>query len=285
MRAAAQSSIFHPLAILPPAIWGGTWIALKISRLGGGEFAFARAFFGGAALLLVALALRRPLAIPRRLVPTLALMSLTFGGFFGLAFAGAERLPAALGSLLGNIAPVSTIVLAALILRERPTVRQYLGVAVAFLGVLVIAYPKLGHTGDIIAIGLMLAGAVMQSVNTLCMKHAIELDQLVVNAIQGTVGGLVILAAVAATGNLHPIEPSAPVIASLAYVAIVATAFAQLLWSRVLTLFSASAASMIIFMVPVFGHIWSWSILREPIDPIEVAGAVLVIGGMVVAAP
>jgi O-acetylserine/cysteine efflux transporter len=253
--------------------------------MGGAEFAFARAFFGGFALLLIALALRRSFAIPRRLIPTLALMTLTFAGFFGFAFAGAERLPAALGSLLGNIAPISTIVLAALILRERPMRRQYAGVGLAFLGVFIIAYPKLGHVDDIVAIAVMLLAAVMQSINTLCMKHAIALDQIAVNAIQGTAGGLVIFAVAAAAGQMHPVEPTVPVVASVLYVALVATALAQLLWSRILTLFPASTASMIIFMVPVFGHIWSWSILREPVDPFEVAGAVFVIAGMVTAAP
>ncbi|HXP92629.1 MAG TPA: DMT family transporter [Candidatus Binatia bacterium] len=285
MTAAARTSIFHPLAILPAAIWGGTWIALKISHMGGTEFAFARSFFGGIALFAVVFLLRRPVAIPRRLAPTLVLMSLTFGAFFGLAFTGAERLPAALGSLLGNIAPISTVVLASFFLHERPTIKQIAGVALAFLGVFVIAYPKLGHAGDVVAIGLMLAGALMQSVNTICMKRAIEQDQLVVNAIQCTFGGLAILAFVFATGTYRPIEPTPEVLGSIAYVAILATALANLLWSRVLTLFTASGASMIIFMAPVFGHIWSWLILREPVDPLEVAGAVLVIGGMAISTP
>ncbi len=282
---ASRSSIFHPLAILPAAIWGGTWIALKISHMGGTEFAFARSFFGGVALFALALALRRPLALPRRLLPTMILMSLTFGAFFGLAFTGAERLPAALGSLLGNIAPVSTTILAALVLRERPTRRQVCGIALAFLGVVVIAYPKLGHAGDIVAIGLMLAGALMQSVNTICMKRAIAHDQMVVNAYQCTFGGLAILAFILATGTYRPIEPTVPVLGSIAYVALLATALANLLWSRALTIFSASTASLIIFMAPVFGHVWSWLILREAIDPFEVAGAVMVISGMAISAP
>ncbi|HXF33079.1 MAG TPA: DMT family transporter [Candidatus Acidoferrales bacterium] len=285
MTAAARSSIFHPLAILPAAIWGGTWIALKISHMGGTEFAFARSFFGGVALFGVAALLGRRIAIPGRLVPTMILMSLTFGAFFGLAFTGAERLPAALGSLLGNIAPISTLVLAALFLRERPTLKQIAGIALAFAGVCVIAFPKLGHVADLVAIGLMLAGAFMQSVNTICMKRAILQDQIVVNAFQCTFGGLAILAYLFATGSFRPIEPTAPVIGSIVYVALLATALANLLWSRALTLFTASTASLIIFMAPVFGHVWSWLILHEPVDPFEVAGAAMVIAGMAVSVP
>lgn len=285
MKAVRSSSIFHPLAILPAAIWGGTWIALKISGMAGAEFAFARAFFGGLALCAVVVVLRRPIAIPRAFVPTLALMSLTFGAFFGFAFAGAERLPAALGSLLGNIAPVSTLLLAALVLRERPSVRQCAGVALAFLGVFVIAAPKLGRAGDVAAIGLMLLGAVMQSINTICMKRAIALDQLVVNALQSTFGGLAILIVLVASGRFHPVAPTPQVVGSVAYVALLATAFAQILWSRALTIFKASTASTIIFMAPVFGHVWSWLILHERVDPIEIAGAALVIGGMALGAP
>lgn len=285
MRAGTGTSIFHPLAILPAAIWGGTWIALKISHMDGTEFAFARSFFGGVALFAIALALRRRIALPRRLAPTMIGMSLTLGGFFGLAFTGAERLPAAVGSLLGNIAPISTVVLAALILHERPTIRQYAGVALAFAGVFIIAWPDLGRTGDLIAIAIMLVAAVMQSFNTIFMKQAIAEDQLVINAYQCTLGGIVILAVVAVTGLARPIAPTLAVVGSVAYVAIVATAFAQLLWSRALRIFSASGASMIIFMVPVFGHIWSWLVLRERIDPFEVAGAVLVLAGMVTSAP
>lgn len=279
----SKGSILHPLAVLPAAIWGGTWIALKISHLHGIEFAFFRAFGGGLLLFLIALAMRRPLGIPRPLVPTMIFMSLTIGGFFGFAFAGGERLSSALGSLLGNIAPVSTVILAALLLGERPTARQYAGVALAFAGIVVIALPHLGAAGDLGAIGLMLAGAVSQSFNTIYMKRAIALDQLVVNAYQFMGGGVIVCLAVWATGELQPIPATLPVAGSLLYVAVFATALANLLWSRALTLLTASAASMIIFMVPIFGHLWSWAILHEPVDPFEVAGAVLVIAGMVTA--
>jgi drug/metabolite transporter (DMT)-like permease len=176
-------------------------------------------------------------------------------------------------------------VLASIFLHERPTVRQIAGVLLAFLGVVVIAYPKLGAVNDIIAMLIMLAGAFMQSVNTICMKRAIDQDQLVINAIQCTFGGLAILAFIFATGSFRPISPTPEVLGSIAYVAILATAVANLLWSRALTLFTASGASMIIFMAPVFGHVWSWLILREAIDPFEVAGATMVIAGMAISTP
>jgi drug/metabolite transporter (DMT)-like permease len=96
------------------------------------------------AVALVAVALRRPAAISVALVPVVLIVGvLDMGGNAGFLFAR-QTGPLAVAATLSSLYPITTIVLAALLLRERLTLTHGLGIAAALAGIGLISSGSVG---------------------------------------------------------------------------------------------------------------------------------------------
>ncbi|MGH7708272.1 MAG: DMT family transporter [Vulcanimicrobiaceae bacterium] len=284
--AAANLDRFMPwlMLVTSVALWGGTWVALKIAEAGGMpplEFATMRALPAGCALLAVAVAVRAPLAGIREYWRTLLGMTVSTAFFFGLGAYGAQRLPGGLSSLLGNTAPLFIVIVAATVFRERIAARAAAGVAIGFLGVAIIALPSLsGAGGDLAGIGELLLGSFALAFNTIWSKRAAHLNPIVANAAQMLGAGLALLIVAVAAGQFPAIPARADQIVPIVYVSVCATAFASVIWLLALRSVSAAAGGSMMLLVPVFGHLWSRIFLHERIDPIELLGAAVALAGI-----
>ncbi|TAM88618.1 DMT family transporter [bacterium] len=276
------------IVLLPCALWGGTWVAVKVAEGAGmGPFAFAaaRALPAGIVLALLTALSGRWQRPPREDRAALVAMMLTTALFFGLTFLGAERLSGGLSSLLANASPLFAVVLAAVLEHERVHRNAVAGVLLGALGVGVIAIPALREApGDLLAMGIMLVGALALAFNVIAMKRASHLDPLLANAAQMTGAGIVLTVAALAFGELRAVHLDGATLWAIAYVSLVATALAYVVWSRALTVLSVARASVLLFLVPVFGHVWSWVFLHEPVVPVEVLGAAIAVAGIALAA-
>ncbi len=95
---------------------------------------------GSLALLLSGtVALRQPLAVDRRLLPVILAVGLTDTGANALFTLASARGFLSIVSVLGSLYPVVTVLLAHLVLGERISRVQRMGVAVALAGVAVVA--------------------------------------------------------------------------------------------------------------------------------------------------
>ncbi len=279
-----SGSIGILLAILPTALWGAVFVAVKeCERAGlpGLEFAAGRALPAGIVLCAIAFARTRRAFAVRKHYATLAGMAISIAAMYGITFVVARRLPVAIDALLANASPLFAVALAAVFLRERVSPLQTLGVVLGACGVAVMALPQLRSApADFWAMMAMLFGALMLAINTIFMKVAQDVDPVVANGVQMLIAGVLLLGSSAAFGE-HMIVPlQAATIAGIAYVSFAATAFGYVLWMRAVTLLTVSRVSVLLFLVPVFGLLWGWMFLRETISPIEAIGSLLVIVGI-----
>jgi len=283
---AARASV-PPLIYVAFAIWGGNWVAFKAAEGAGVpalEFAALRADRAALALLAFVLATRRSLRVPRPLTGAVAGSALTTIAFFALSYEGAIRLSGALASLLANSSPLFAVILAVTMLRERVTRENLGGLAISALGLLVIASPALvDRSFDVRGMGVVLLGSIALAFNTVYMRRAAVIDPLVGNTYQFIGAGIALTAIAAAFGTLRPVPPVVPAWASLLYVTVLGSAISYGIWSRCLDRIGAARAGSMIFLVPVAGHLWAWTILREPVVPIEVIGATIVTLGTIFA--
>ncbi len=119
-------------ALVVSLLWGVQFVVVKI-----GVTAFPPLFFVGLRFAAVAALLLPFVGRPtrRELGPIIAISVFIGGLNFGLFFIGLGRGLASVSSVANQLATPFTILLAWPILRERPSVRVSLGVALAFAGV------------------------------------------------------------------------------------------------------------------------------------------------------
>jgi len=154
------------LATLVSVIWGLAFVAIKygLDSFSAPQLTVIRFVIG---------------ALPAFFVPRPRLsfawivaigLSLFTGQFLLLFFAYSEGLPAGLASVTQQMQAFFTVLLAAIFLRDLPSVQQGAGMTIAFTGLALIAL-TVGAEFPPVALALALAGALSWAVGNVLVKH------------------------------------------------------------------------------------------------------------------
>jgi drug/metabolite transporter (DMT)-like permease len=161
-----------------------------------GSMSLGRLVVGSLVLGLVVLMCRSWRAMSRRdWAVTVATGLLLFGAYNLAINAGASRVDAGTAAFVSQVSPVAIALLAAVVLRERLTMRAVVGMALAFGGVTIIAFgASSGVEGDLLGVLLCLAAALSYAVGAVLEKPLVaRLPALQITWIACTVGALVSL--------------------------------------------------------------------------------------------
>jgi drug/metabolite transporter (DMT)-like permease len=267
-----------PLAALVAmvVIWGYSWVVMKVALRHAHPFDFAAIRVGIGAALLFALvkAQRRPLALSSyRMAIVLGVMQVALFvalSHFALLVAGAGRT-----SVLVFTMPFWMIVFAHFLIRERMRGAQWIAVALAFAGLVLIVAPweLTSLAGSVLAVA---AGAVWALSAVLSKKWPTPgADPLLYTAWQLLFGFL----ALALLAMLHPHAPvqwTAEFVLALLFSAILATALGWWLWTYVLAHTPAGIAGLNALGIPVIAVLGSALQLGERPAPLELTGMALI---------
>ena len=264
-------------------IWAYSWVVMKqvLAHAGPLDFAALR-YLLGAAVLFAALLLARQPRRPPPLLPTVLI-----GLCQTAAFQGLEQL-ALLGGGAGHVAllaytmPFWAVLLAWLLLGDKPSARHWLGLVLAALGLLCIIAPW--HAmGSVLSTTLAIAGGAAWAAGTVLSKRLFRQQQgvsvLGLTAWQMLIGGAA-LGLVALAVPQRPIDWDWPFIGALAYSAVLASSLAWWLWAIVLQRLSTTAASVSSLGVPIVSVLLAWLILHEQPSAMELLGIVFVLLGL-----
>ena len=290
--AAARPSDYARLVAVP-AIWGGTFVAGKIvvGTLTPLMGSFARYVVACAALLVAAFVLEGglPKLSARQWGATFVLG--LFGVFaYNLFFMGAlAKLPASRAALIIALNPAITIAISALVLKERLSVRRWLGVAVALLGVAIVV--SKGELANLAGGGVGLGEAFMFAAVTSWALYTV-LGRKVLGGLTplaatnyAALWGTLLLGLVAAPAfdTLHPTQFDWRMNVSLLYLGVLGTALAFVWYYMSVKKVGASTTSIFNNLVPVFGVAISVLVLGEQLlVSMLVGGAVTIIGVLMV---
>jgi O-acetylserine/cysteine efflux transporter len=271
------------LALLVVSIWGFNFVIIKLSVEALPPILAAALRFAAAAF--PAILLVRPPKAPWYIV-------VGFGLAFGFALYAflnlsiAWGMPAGLSSIVLQTQAFFTFVLAFLLLGERPSRYQIMGALVAFGGIAVIASERIGGAG-LLPLSLTLLAALSWGLANVLTKKAGR-----VNALAFTVWGS--LAAPLPLLGLSVAVEGWPAIAAalsgfswtdaglIAFLAYPATLLGGAIWSWLLGRHPASVVAPFTLLVPITGLASGHLVLGEVITPVEIAGALLVIAGLIV---
>lgn len=266
-----------PLAALVAMVlvWGYSWVIMKIALRYAHPLDFAALRVAVAAVLLFALVKAKGLdLLMPRFRMALLLGSLQVALFVALThtallFAGPGKT-----SVLTYTMPFWMIVFAHLILHERMRGAQWIAVALAFAGLVLIVAPwrLTSLTGSLLAIA---AGAVWAISAVLSKKWPTRTHTLVFTAWQLLVG-TVWLTALAWLHPHPPVRWTLEFVLALGFSAVFATAGGWWLWTYVLANTSAGMAGLSSLGIPVVAVLASALQLGERPDALELAGMIAI---------
>ena len=162
------------LAVLVAALWGFNFVVIKVGLEDVPPLLLSSLRYALAALPL--LILRGRPGVPWRWVIAVGVIIGVVK--FSLLFIGMDvGMPAGLASLVLQAQALFTVVLAAAVLRERPAASQWLGLAIAFGGLALVA-TRLEGAATPTGFALVIAAAAAWGVGNLAIKRAAPRDPL-----------------------------------------------------------------------------------------------------------
>jgi O-acetylserine/cysteine efflux transporter len=271
------------LAVVVAVLWGVAFVATRIGLDSFSPPQLAALRFAIAAL--PALVVPRP----RVAVSALAAVGLTlFAGQFLFQFFGiAAGTPVGVAAVVVHAQALVTIALAAAVLGERPTRRQWLGAALALAGLALVAGTVGG--GDLTPLGfaLTLLSPVSFGVGNVLLKRLEGVDAAALVAWLSLVVPLPALALSAALDGPGA-WPRALALApwsgwaSALYLGLVATTLAYALWGSLLRRHPASTVAPFALLVPLVGAVAAALVFGERFGPVRLAGMAVVLLGLAV---
>jgi len=194
----------------------------------------------------------------------------------------------AVNSLVLNAAGPMIIALTAWgIFGDQLHAAQLIGMAAALSGVLLIV-----AKGDLLALAsfhfnpgdlLLIAGIACWAVYTSCLRLRPRVSWQSYNFVTYAIAALVNMPLAYGEMRLgYMMTVNWAAVAAVIYVAIFPSLIAYIFYNRAVELLGPAAASIYLFLIPVFGAVLAMTLLGEELHPFHAAGFALIIGGVLV---
>ena len=287
----SQGKVFG-LLTLTAFLWGGNAAAVKkvLTELSPFVVTMLRFAVFSSLLLLAAWCREGRRCIPQvRQLPTLLLMGLCSTVLNnGVQFTGLLYSSAINCVVITAFGPAITGVLAALMLNERMNGRQWMGVAISTAGVLVITsggswerFAGLSlNWGDVLFLLSCFGWSIYSIIGRRIMK---EMSPMTTTAWAGAFGTLMMLVLCLTQGFDGSVPLSGTNWIWFAYICLGSGLVAFTLWNVGVHEVGPNKASFFINLIPLFGILFSVLMLGESVGWFHGGGAILIIGGVVLA--
>ena len=200
----------------------------------------------------------------------------------GSLFWGLQYMPATTGSLMLSMVPLPVLFLSILWLREQPTWRQVVGLAVTLGGGVLFFSPGLGPS-EPLGMAVSSAGLVAFALFTILGREAARgrsVRTLPLTTIPlGFGGGLLLAIALFTEGTPHPGVAGLLIVL---WLAVVNTAVGYLLHNHALRELTALELNVVLNLAPLATALLAWFLLGERVTAVQIVGMGVVIVGVVV---
>jgi drug/metabolite transporter (DMT)-like permease len=262
-------------------LWSTGFVGAKYGLPYAPPFTFLALRLAVAALLLTALAaaLRSPPITSRAQYGRAGVAGLLLhAGYLGGTFYGISRgIPAGVAAVVVSLQPVLTAVLAARVLRERPTPRQWLGLVLGVAGVGLVVGPGLLETDSAPSLpvsGLVgcLVALVAGTLGTVWQKRHGDGIPLVRGTVVQYAAATVALAVAAAATEDLAIDWTGEFVAALVWLVLVLSLGAVLLLLLLLRRGTAAGVSSLYYLVPPATAVEAYLLFGEQVSALSLLG-------------
>lgn len=271
--------------------WGSSYLFIKIgvATLPPLSLVAGRLLVGLAVLVLVVVVTRTPLPRDRRTLGNLAVLgAVNIAIPFWLIGWAEQHIASGLAGILQSTSPFFTLVLAATFIHDEHVTRgRVTGIAIGFLGILVLSAHDLADVGTAAGaqrllgeLAVILASLAYAAGNTFARRALREARPLVLAT--GQVGwALAIVVALAFLVDGGITLPTVPEAAfAVGWLGAVGTGFAYVIFFRLLTGWGPTRASLVAYLQPVVAVVLGVVVLGETVDAAFLAGAALIVAGI-----
>jgi drug/metabolite transporter (DMT)-like permease len=269
------------MLVLMCLLWGITWPLMKIAleEIPPLSMRTLSCAFGAMTLFAISCVKRGSLRIPtvKTFGHLIAIALLNIVGFS--LFTAFAQMAAATSrvAILAYTMPIWTVVLAWMVLGERPNRMQGIAVVLCALGLAILVYP-LAAQGVPSGVALAIASGVSWAAGTVYIKWArLDAEPLGVATWQLTIAFVVIGACLFAfDGRVNLDNARAGGLLATAFTGIAGAGIAYALWFEVVRRVSAATASLGVLGSPVIGVLSSVLILGERLTAADIIGFALI---------
>jgi drug/metabolite transporter (DMT)-like permease len=266
------------------ALWGGSFLVVRIAVPFFGPFAVVAARVLLAGLLMLAWAAAQGAVPPfwRRWREYAVLGALNVAVPFTLAAWAVLTVHASLASIVIATTPFFTAPLAAVRLQERPTPRQVLGLAVGFVGVVaLIGWGPMPVTPAFLAaVAALLGAALCYAVGGIYAARWVTGVSPVESTIGQQLAAFVLLLPFTLAAPPHAFPPW-PAIGAVVVLAVLGTVVAYLLYFHLISAVGPTQTATVAYLIPLFGAALGVLLLGEPFTLTTAAGMAAILGGVV----
>ncbi|MGI9919034.1 DMT family transporter [Vibrio owensii] len=273
------ASFFRLLCLA--AIWGGSFLFMRVAAntFGPAYLIEFRVGFAAIALLLISIYLKKKLSFTAHTKHFFIIgLFNTAAPFLFFAYA-AQTLNASTLSILNSTAPIWGALIGFIWYRSPLTPKAILGMAIGIAGVAVLVGWSAVKIGDeaILPIIASLLAACSYGIATNYTKNAPQIPAF--NNAHGSMWAAVIWVLPLLPFLPMRAEPTSIEWSSVVALGVVCTGLAYLLYFRLVSEVGPASALSVTFLIPVFGILWGYLILDEPIGFNTIIGTILVLSG------
>jgi drug/metabolite transporter (DMT)-like permease len=261
------------------AVWGGSFLFMRVAAADFGAFPLVEARLALGALILMPFLWRaRAQFTPMLWLRIAGIAAVNSVLPFALFAWGAERAPAGIGAITNAMTVMFTAMVAFLLYGERIGPRRLVGLTAGFVGVAILASGRsAGASVGAAALAGTLA-ALLYGFGINFVRHYLTGYPAAAVAAANLASGAVLLAPLAFyTWPHHPIAVRSWLSAVL--LGVLCTGVAFVFYYRLIARIGAPRTSTVTYLIPLFGVIWAWLLLGEPLTiSMALAGALILAG-------
>jgi drug/metabolite transporter (DMT)-like permease len=284
-RGASPLAIWSALGAVY-VIWGSTYLAIAIAvQTLPPLFSAGLRFCIAGLVLLGFIAIRRGLRVGREQLIGAAIVGLLLlVGGNGFVVLAEQTVPSGLTALIIASVPLWIVIFRRLA-GDQINASTFVGVAVGFAGVAFLVAPR-GSSGgaDLSGLLLLLVATISWALGTfLAPRLRMPGDALLSTGIQQLAGGIVLVVAGAAMGELGHLEPatwSANSLLAMAYLVVFGSLVAFTAYSWLLQNAPVSLVATYAYVNPVVAVLLGALVLAEPITPSIIVGAAIIVAAV-----
>jgi drug/metabolite transporter (DMT)-like permease len=269
------------------AIWGISFLLIRVAGQSFPPLWIAVMRSGlGALLLWTTLLLSGKRPAPRQYVPWLLLVGLFNNAIPFTCFAWGERVvPSNTAAVLNATTPIWTLLIGMAVTRVRPLWNVLVGVVLGFAGVMLVVLRESSNTDVTVpqsvfvkGVLVIVCGALGYAIASVIAKSKLQgVDPIVIAASQ--LGSAFVMVTPLALLGPWPSHITAGTLGAAAVLGLAGSGIAYLLFFHILSTSSATHATAVTYLLPVWGVFWG-AIAHESIGVGTFAGVAVTLAGL-----